>query len=133
MSWDSYIDNLIGHANGSTDKVAIISLADGSSWTSHTHPNAMKISPAEGKVIATAMEKEDSSAFVNGVHLEGLKYQFLRMNDGFLLAKKKDNGSITMQKSKTAIVISHTAEGKQPGDSNKAVGIIAEYLEGNSM
>jgi len=133
MSWDSYIDNLIGHSNGSTDKVAIISLTDGSSWTSHTHPSAMKVSPAEGKTIAIAVANEDSNAFINGVHIEGLKYQFLRMNDGILLAKKKDSGSITMQKSKTAIVISHTAEGKQPGDSNKAVAIIAEYLEGNLM
>ena len=29
-----------------------------------------------------------------------------------------------------AIVIAHTPEGKQPGNANKAVGVIADYLIG---
>lgn len=32
-----------------------------------------------------------------------------------------------------AIVIGHTAEGKQQGNTNKAVAVIAEYLESMNM
>ena len=36
MSWDSYIDNLLGHAAGNADKACIIGL-DGSKWTTDGH------------------------------------------------------------------------------------------------
>ncbi len=44
MSWDSYIDNLIGQstdADGKAqiDRACIISLQDGKKWTSDDHPN----------------------------------------------------------------------------------------------
>ena len=69
-----------------------------------------------------------------GIHAEGTKYQFLRVEDEKLvLGKKKEYGSITMQASKTAIVIAHTAEGCQQGNSNKGVAVIAEYLESLGM
>ena len=38
-----------------------------------------------------------------------------------------------MQASKTAIVIGHTHEGAQQGNSNKAVAVIADYLESLGM
>ena len=38
-----------------------------------------------------------------------------------------------MQASKTAIVIAHTPEGCQQGNTNKGVGVIAEYLESLGM
>lgn len=69
-----------------------------------------------------------------GVHLNGIKYQFLREEDSkVVLAKKKEQGSITLQCSKTAIVIAHCPEGSQQGCCNKAVSVIAEYLEGMNM
>ena len=38
----------------------------------------------------------------SGVHVAGVKYQFLREEDKKLvLAKKKDHGALTMQSSKT--------------------------------
>lgn len=70
----------------------------------------------------------------NGVRLEGLKYQFLREEDNKLvLAKKKGSGALTLQASKTAIVIAHCGEGSQQGNLNKAVGVIADYLESMNM
>lgn len=36
MSWDSYIDNLLGHAAGNADKACIIG-SDGSKWTTDGH------------------------------------------------------------------------------------------------
>lgn len=134
MSWDSYIENVCGHALGSCDQVAIISLAGGSSWTSHAHANSLKLTAQEGKVIADAMNNDDPGTFqANGIHADGVKYQFLRMDEGIVYGKKKDCGSITMQKTKTAILIAHTAEGKQHGDTNKAVDTIVQYLEGLNM
>ena len=70
----------------------------------------------------------------NGVWVEELKYQFLREEDGKIVyAKKKGQGSLTMQSSKTAIVIAHCPEGSQQGNANKGVGVIAEYLESLGM
>lgn len=70
----------------------------------------------------------------NGLRLEGEKYQFLREEDGKIVyAKKKGMGAITSQASKTAIVIGHCPEGSQQGNLNKAVGVIADYLESMNM
>ena len=89
----------------------------------------------EGATIAKAMKTKDFTPFqASGIHAEGTKYQFLREEDGKLvLGKKKDHGSITMQSSKTAIVIAHCQEGGQQGNTNKGVAVIAEYLEGLGM
>jgi len=69
-----------------------------------------------------------------GVRAAGTKYQFLREEDKKLvLGKKKGEGAITMQASKTAIVIGHCPEGGQQGNLNKGVAVIAEYLESLNM
>ena len=71
---------------------------------------------------------------VTGVYCGDERYQFLRELDGkTVYAKKKGNGAITLQASKTAIVIAHCPEGSQQGNLNKAVGVIAEYLESLNM
>lgn len=89
----------------------------------------------EGPNIAKCLKSKDFTAFqAGGIHVEGVKYQFLRQEDGKLvLAKKKEHGAITMQASKTAIVIAHTSEGCQQGNSNKGVAVIADYLESLGM
>ena len=140
MSWDSYIDNLVGQSKDASgtahvDKACIIGLDGGASWTSTAHANAVKLCDGEGASIAKCFKSKDFTPFMsNGVHVEGVKYQFLREEDGKLvLGKKKDHGAVTLQASKTAIVIGHCAEGCQQGNSNKAVGVIAEYLEGMNM
>ena len=70
----------------------------------------------------------------SGVRAEEVKYQFLREEDKKVVyGKKKDYGAITMQAAKTAIVIAHCAEGKQQGNVNKGVSVIAEYLESLGM
>lgn len=69
-----------------------------------------------------------------GIFVEGIKYQFLRVEDDkIVFGKKKEHGAITIQASKTAIVIAHTIEGCQQGNSNKGVAVIAEYLESLGM
>ena len=70
----------------------------------------------------------------SGVYVESVKYTFLRGEDSKIVyAKKKGSGAITMQASKTAVVIAHCPEGGQQGNLNKGVGVIAEYLESLGM
>ena len=70
----------------------------------------------------------------DGVYVECQRYQFLRELDGKIVyAKKRYLGSLTLQASKTAIVIAHCPEGSQHGNANKGVGVIAEYLESLGM
>lgn len=135
MSWDSYIENLIAQSTDSygnvhADRACIIGL-DGSKWTTDDHPNAIKLSPCEAVAIGRAFKKEDFSAFMaNLVQAEGLSYTFLReMDKKVVFAKFKGNGALTLQRSKTAVIIGHTAEGSQQGTVNVAVARIADYLE----
>ena len=51
-------------------------------------------------------------------------------DDGIVLGKQKEFGAITLQKSDTAIVVAHTMEGKQVGDTNTAVQKVVDYLKG---
>ena len=64
----------------------------------------------------------------SGIVLEGIKFQFLREEDKKIVYAKGKCGSVTLQASKTAIVIAHCPEGSQVGSCNKAVDTIAEYL-----
>ena len=140
MSWDSYLDNLIAQTKDSSgtahaDKAIIIGIDGGGAWTTATHANAFKLQGQEGANIANCFKSKDFSPFMSGgVHAEGNKYQFLREEDGkIVFAKKKGEGAITMQASKTAIVIAHVPEGSQQGNTNKGVGVIADYLESLNM
>ncbi|XP_071959797.1 profilin-like [Antedon mediterranea] len=138
-SWDSYINNVIGHTAGQVDKACIIGLDDGESWTTADHSNALILEAGEGADIAVPFRTKDFSTFqASGIQAEGVKYQFLRSEekkDGtvLVLGKKKDNGAITMQSSKTAIVIAHTKKGGSQGHTNKGVAVIAEYLASLDM
>ena len=140
MSWDSYIDNLIAQTkdpSGSAhaDKACIIGIDGGAKWTTDGHPCALKLSPWEAGRISACFKQKDFTAFAtDGIMAEGTRYLFLREDDGKIaIGRKKDSGSITLQSSKTAIVIGHTAEGMQQGNVNKGVGVIADYLESMGM
>lgn len=139
MSWDSYIDNLISQTKDSAgiahcDKACIIGM-DGSSWTTASHANALKLQPAEAAAIGKCFKAKDFTSFMaSGVYAEGEKYQFLREEDGKMVyAKKKEIGALSIGSSKTAIVVGHTPEGSQQGNTNKGVTVIAEYLESLGM
>lgn len=135
MSWDSYIDNLIGHTVEQCDKACIIGLDGGAKWTTDGHQKSLKLSDSECAAIAKCFKAHDFTGFQSsGVWAENVKYQFLREEDGkTVFAKKKDNGALSMQCSKTAVVIAHTKEGGQQGNTNKGVAVIADYLESIGM
>ncbi|XP_033748924.1 profilin-like [Pecten maximus] len=140
MSWDPYIDNLVAQSKDATgtahaDKACIIGIDGGASWTSEGHGCALKLQGTEGADIARCFKSKDFSPFMsNGVKVEGTKYQFLREEDSKLvLCKKKGEGALTIQCSKTALVVAHCPEGGQQGSTNKGVGVIADYLESMNM
>ncbi|XP_064652031.1 profilin-like [Lineus longissimus] len=140
MSWDSYIDNLIAQTkdasgNANCDRACIIGIDGGAAWTTAGHANALKLQGQEGVNVAKCFNSKDYSVFMaSGIHLEGIKYQFLRAEDDkIVFGKKKGEGAITLQSSKTAIVIGHCPEGSQQGNLNKGVACIAEYLESLGM
>ena len=89
----------------------------------------------EGANIARCFKSRDFSSFMtSGVRAGNIKYQFLREEDKKVVyAKKKGEGALTLQASKTAIVIAHCPEGAQQGNLNKGVAVIAEYLESMNM
>lgn len=140
MSWDSYIDNLIAQSKDAEglahcDKACIIGIDGGSAWTTNAPTINMKLVSDEGANISKCFKSKDFTAFMSsGLRMEGTKYQFLREEEGKLvLGKKKSEGAVTLQSSKTAIVIGHCPEGGQQGNLNKAVAVIAEYLESLNM
>jgi len=139
-TWDSYIDNLIEQSKDKSgqahvDKVCIIGLDGGGSWTSDKHPRALKLFSNEAKTIAECFKKKDFTSFiVSGVHVEGEYYIFLREIDSkAVYAKRGLSSGVTLQASKSAVVVAHTGEGMQQGNANKAVGVIADYLESMNL
>lgn len=133
MSWDSYIDSLVGYSMGidgsyHINKGCIIG-KDGSKWTSDAHAKQVKLSPIEAANIAKCFKAKDFSVFqASGIRAEEMKYQFLRQDEDAVMGKMKGHGSLTMQSTKTAVVIGHCPEGGQQGICNKAVATMAEYL-----
>jgi len=132
--WDYYIDEIIAHTSGHCDKAAITG-KDGSKWTSNAPSNALRITPSEAKVIGDAFKAGNNFLEFqkNGIVIEGVKYQFMRGDGNIALGKNKGVGAISMQATKTAVVIGHTKEGGSQGNTIKGVGVIAEYLESLGM
>lgn len=133
MSWNSYIDSVLAGSTGNADQACIIGLENGGPWTTAEHANHLNLVGNEGVAIANALKSNDPSTLQqNGIHVGGVKYQFLRHDEeeGLLLGKKKENGAITIQKSERAIVVAHTIEGKPQGETNKGVKSIVDYLKG---
>ena len=134
------MENLLAQsrdANGAPhiDRACIIGLDGGAPWTTPGHANGLKLHGQESAVIAKCLKLKDFTSFMtNGVRVEGVMYTFLReMDEKIVLAKHKGHGAVTFQASKTAVVIGHCPEGSQHGNCNKAVGIVAEYLESLGM
>jgi len=135
MSWDSYIDNLMGQTKDNCDRVCIIGLDGGAAWTSAHGGLGIIPQGNEAVNIANVLKTWNLDCFrASGIYLEGKKYMFLRdQDDNLVLGKLKDNGAITIEKTNTAIVIAHTKEGGNQGDTNTGVKFITDYLKSMNM
>jgi profilin len=140
MSWNSYIDNMKAQCKDSSgvdhcDKGCIISLDDGAKWTADDNSVILELQTDEAKMISQVMKTKDFTPFMsNGIRINGEKYTFIREQEQkIMFAKKKGSGALTIQASKTAVVIGHCPEGGQQGSTNKGVAVIADYLESMNM
>ena len=136
MSWDSYIDNLIAQSkdasgNAHADRACIIGLDGGAKWTSDQHPCALKLTQNEANIIVKCFKEKDFTTFmVDQLYTEEHPYTFLREIDSkIVFGKTKCYGAVTLEASRKAVVIAHTANGMQQGNTNKAVGVIVKHLE----
>ncbi|XP_065060889.1 profilin-like [Rhopilema esculentum] len=136
MSWDSYIDSLIAfsrdlNGNSHIDKACIIGM-DGGMWTTKSHQANLNLSQAECSTIARNMNAgEKGHNFYSGIRLEGLKYQYLKFDGDakLVIGRRIGSGAITIQCSRSAIVVAHCPEGAQHGQCNNGVAKIVDYLE----
>ena len=134
MSWNDYIDNLIAQSKGSSgkaniDKACIIGLENGNMWTTQENPHVLRLTPGEGMIIAECFRKKDFTGFSTDIRVENKGYIFSRDIDNKMVLARR----ITMQASKSAVVIARTREGGQQGITNIAVAKIAYYLESVNM
>jgi len=89
MSWDSYIDNLIGQCSGACDQACIIG-QDGSLWTTSANAKNLNLTAGEAATIAKAIKDDNLVTFqTSGIVIAGVKYQYLRNLDNVYLGKKK--------------------------------------------
>lgn len=139
MSWDSYIGNIIARSkdefgNWYTDKACIIGL-DGSIWTTAGHANAIRLTTIEAATIAKCFKAKEFSQFIScGIVAEGRKYIFIKeIDETTVFARLKNYGAVTLQCSKTGIVIAHTEEEFRPHITMKAVYATVKYLEALNM
>jgi len=129
-SWDHYIDWVIGQSGNVADKVAMFGL-NGAAYTSETHANAMKLSQEERMAIANAFKTQDLGGLQNGFFVEGIRYLLLRSDPQMVIyGKLRGRGGITAHRTKSAIIIGHYPEGKNPKQMNYAIAACAETLEG---
>lgn len=85
-------------------------------------------------IIAECFRKKDFTGFSTDIRVENEGYIFLRdIDNKMVLARRSDAAGITMQASKSAVVIARTREGGQQGITNIAVAKIAYYLESVNM
>ena len=96
---------------------------------------SLQLQGNEARNIAICFKSKDFTAFMSdGVYVEGTRYQFLRvLDDKLVFAKKTASGALCIQATMTAVVIGHCPEGGQQGNTNKAVGIIGDYMESLNM
>ena len=138
-SWDSYIDNLIERSRDQSgtahvDRACIINIDGGGLWTTHRHPNALKLQGREGVNIAHCFKSKDFSAFMaGGVYVEDGYYIFLREDGNVIYARTSSLGCVTAHASKTAIIVAHCPTDCQHGIMNNAVAKLVEYLESHDM
>merc|ERR1712039_560902 len=98
--------------------------------TSDGPEDSLKVTLDEARTIGQAFTRNDFSGFqTSGIVVAGVRYAFLRADDKMVFGRMKGQGAITLGASNTAVVIAHTAEGKRQGNTNRGVGVVAEYLK----
>ncbi|KAI8371646.1 profilin [Radiomyces spectabilis] len=121
MSWQGYVDNnLVG--TGRVPHAAIYGL-NGGCWA---HSPEFELQGNELQQIINGF-KDPSAVQGTGVFIQGQKYFVLKVDPRSIYGKKASDG-ICIVKTNQAILIGKYVEGIQPGECNKVVEQLADYL-----
>ncbi|ODQ66571.1 Profilin/allergen [Nadsonia fulvescens var. elongata DSM 6958] len=121
MSWQAYVDNLIG--SGKVDKAALFSRAGDSVWATSANLNV-----TAPEIAALAHGFDDASPLqASGLHIQGQKFFLLRADDRSIYGKHQNEGVIAVR-TKQALLLAHYPEGIQAGEATKVVEQLADYL-----
>ncbi|KAI8059944.1 profilin [Gilbertella persicaria] len=122
MSWQAYVDsNLLG--TGQVSQAAIYGL-NGGEWAKSA---GFQLSSNEVKEITDAFSNSEG-VLASGVHVNGVKYLTIRAEENLIYAKKGAEG-ICIAKTNQAFLVGTYKEGIQPGNCNKVVEGLADYLK----
>ncbi|KAI3624118.1 profilin, required for normal timing of actin polymerization in response to thermal stress [Malassezia furfur] len=121
MSWQGYVDtNLVG--TGKVSKAAIIGLKGGV-WA--TSPG-FNISPEEQQAIVKGLD-DPAPLQANGIYANGKKFLTLQANPRSIYGKSGGDG-LCVVKTNQAVLIGAYESPLLPGDANKVVEGLADYL-----
>lgn len=131
MSWDNYIDNIIGQSVDYAgalhcERACIIGL-NGIIWTTNRHRQSLKVSLKEATIIAEGIKGGDPLFFKKGVTIENVKYQFIKRDESSVVAKHGTQ-ILILHRSLISVVIGLSVKNGQQGCVDKAVSLVADYL-----
>ncbi|XP_031474282.1 profilin-3-like [Nymphaea colorata] len=126
MSWQAYVDeHLMCDIDGQHLTAAAIVGQDGSVWArSDSFP---QFKPEEMTAIMRDFEEPGSLA-PTGLFLGSAKYMVIQGEPGVVIRGKKGSGGITIKKTNQALVIGIYDEPMAPGQCNKVVEGLGDYL-----
>ncbi|WFD32568.1 profilin, required for normal timing of actin polymerization in response to thermal stress [Malassezia sp. CBS 17886] len=120
-SWQGYVDNnLIG--TGKVSQAAIIGLKGGV-WAASSGCN---VSAAEQTAIINGLD-DPASLQANGTFVNGKKYMTLQANPRSIYGKAGGDG-VSIVKTNQAVLVAVYQSPILPGDTNKVVEGLADYL-----
>ncbi|KAJ2956249.1 hypothetical protein NQZ79_g7873 [Umbelopsis isabellina] len=121
MSWQAYVDtNLLG--SGQITQAGIYG-AQGGQWAASS---GFQVSPTELQAIQQGFS-DSSNLQASGVHVNNVKYMFLRSDDRSIYGKK-GNGGVVIVKTVQAILVGVYDDKVTPGNATKVVEGLADYL-----
>ncbi|CCU98971.1 unnamed protein product [Malassezia sympodialis ATCC 42132] len=121
MSWQGYVDtNLVG--TGKVTTAAIIGLKGGV-WAASPGFN---VSPEEQQAIIKGLD-DPTPLQASGVYVNGKKYLTLQANPRSIYGKAAGDGVCIVRTSQAVLIGAYTSP-LLPGDANKVVEGLADYL-----
>ncbi|KAL4400398.1 profilin, required for normal timing of actin polymerization in response to thermal stress [Malassezia pachydermatis] len=121
MSWQGYVDtNLVG--TGKVSQAAILGLKGGV-WATSA---GFTISPEEQNAIIKGLD-DPAPLQASGVYANGKKYLTLQANPRSIYGKAAGDG-LCIVRTNQAVLVGAYASPLLPGDANKVVEGLADYL-----
>ena len=127
--WDAYVTGKNGFVGrGGIEKGGIFGQNDGKVWAE------VKLSKISSQEVLKIVEtyNGDSSAFSNGIYLEGERYTLLRMDpfDGFIQARStnEDGRSVSIVQTKQAIFVAISECDGNGGSVSVTLGKVVDYV-----